>query len=95
MDAASGGAAVWWWLGVLTLLLVVAPLAVYLAERVRRRLDEIKGYADDILEHGVAVAGNLDPVPALAETRDLAKRVGGGLAGYVRSVDRLLGEGRP
>ena len=95
MDAASGGAAIWWWLGVLVLLLVVAPVVVFLAERVRSRLGEIKGYADDILEHGAAVAGNLDPVPALAETRDLVKRVGGGLADYVGSVDRLLGRGRP
>lgn len=95
MDAASGGAAVWWWLGVLALLLAVAPVVVFLAERVRGHLGEIKAYADDVLEHGVAVAGNLDPVPALAETRDLAKRVGSGLAGYVGSVERLLGKRRP
>jgi hypothetical protein len=43
-----------------------------------------------VLEHGLGIAGNLEPVPALAETRDLVKRVGGGLDEYAAAVDRLL-----
>jgi hypothetical protein len=90
MDAASGGAAVWWWLGVLALYLLVIPLVLLLVQRVLRHIQEIRGYADDILEHGVGITANLDPVPHLADTRDLVKRVGAGLAGYAAEVDRLL-----
>jgi hypothetical protein len=90
MDAASGGAAVWWWAGILVLLLVVIPTVLLLVQRVLRHISEIKHYAEDVLEHGLGIAGNLEPVPALAETRELVKRVGGGLGDYVASVDRLL-----
>ena len=90
MDAASGGAAVWWWIGILVLLLVVIPTVLLLVQRVLRHISEIKHYADDVLEHGLGIAGNLDPVPALAETRDLVGRVGAGLGEYVAAVDRLL-----
>jgi hypothetical protein len=91
MDAASGGAALWWWIGVLALLLVVIPLVLLLVQQVLRHIREIRGYADDLLEHGLGIAANLDPVPALADTRDLVKRVGGGLSGYAAVVGRLLG----
>jgi hypothetical protein len=90
MDAASGGAAVWWWIGVLALYLVVIPLVLLLVQQVLRHIGEIRSYAEDVLEHGVGIAANLDPVPALAGTRDLVKRVGGGLTEYAAVVDRLL-----
>jgi hypothetical protein len=90
MDAASGGAAVWWWAGILVLLLVVIPTVLLLIQRVLRHISEIKHYADDVLEHGLGIARNLEPVSALAETRDLVKRVGGGLGDYTDAVDRLL-----
>lgn len=91
MDAASGGAAVWWWIGVLALFLVVIPVVLLLVQRVLRDIGEIRDYADDIREHGAGVAANLEPVPALAETRDLVKRVSGRLVEYAATVDRLLG----
>jgi hypothetical protein len=91
MDAASGGAAVWWWIGILVLLLVVIPTVLLLIQQLLRHISEIKHYADDVLEHGLGIAENLEPVPALAETRDLVKRAGGGLGDYVAAVDRLLG----
>jgi hypothetical protein len=91
MDAASGGAAVWWWIGILVLLLVVIPTVLLLIQQLLRHISEIKHYADDVLEHGLGIAEKLEPVPALAETRDLVKRAGGGLGDYVAAVDRLLG----
>jgi hypothetical protein len=93
MDAASGGAAVWWWLGVVALYLVVIPLVLLLVQRVLRRIQEIRGYADDILEHGLGIAANLEPVPQLADTRDLVGRVRGGLERYASAVERLLRAG--
>jgi|GraSoiStandDraft_4_1057263.scaffolds.fasta_scaffold1555261_1 hypothetical protein len=90
MDAASGGAAVWWWLGVVALYLAVVPLVLLLVQRVLRRLKEIRGYADDILEHGLGIAANLEPIPQLADTRDLVERVRDGLGRYASAVERLL-----
>ena len=61
----------WWWIGNVVLFLVVIPLVVFLANRVLRPVREIKAYADDVLEHGVALTGTLDAVPKLVETRQL------------------------
>lgn len=90
MDAASGAAAVWWSIGIAALVLVVIPLVVFLAHRMLSHIVEIKRYADDVLEHGVAITANLAPVPALLETRARVKKVGAGLSAYAGSVDRML-----
>lgn len=86
----SVGAAVLWWIGLAVLFLVVIPLLLVLVVRVLTHLREIRDYAGDVLEHGVGITKNLEPVPALLETRDLVKGAGGGLARYVGAVDRLL-----
>lgn len=91
MDAASGAGAVWWWIGVGALFFVVIPFVLILAQRILQEVSEIRRYADDVLEHGVGITANLEPVPALVETRDLVKRVGGGLATYLKTVERMLG----
>lgn len=90
MDAASGGAAVWWWVGVIALFLVVAPVLVYLAHRLLAHIIEIHRYADDVRDNGAAITKNLEPIPVLAETRDLVKRLGTALGRYVRAVDGML-----
>jgi len=90
MDAASGAAAVWWSIGIAALVLVVIPLVAFLAHRMVKHIVEIKRYADDVLEHGVGITANLAPVPALLETRQKVKNVGGGLVTYAQSVDQML-----
>ncbi|MFP5299305.1 MAG: hypothetical protein ACLGHL_10000 [Actinomycetota bacterium] len=90
MDATSGAAGIWWAIGVIALFLIVIPLVAFLAHRLLQHIIEIKRYADDVLVHGVEITANLAPVPALVETRDRVKRVGGGLSGYAGYVDRLL-----
>ncbi len=90
MDAASGGAAVWWSIGIAALVLVVIPLVAFLAHRMVSHIVEIKRYADDVLDHGVAITANLAPMPVLLETRVLVKKVGAGLGAYAGSVDRML-----
>lgn len=80
----------WWWLGIVVLFIVIIPVVLLLAVRIVSHLTEIRGYAGDVLEHGVAVTGNLDPVPALVETRDLVKDAGTGLIAYAGHVQRLL-----
>lgn len=90
MDATSGLAAVWFWIAIVALFVVVIPVVVLLAHRLYTHVREIKEYADDVLEHGVGITANLEPVPALLQTRDLVKNVRAGLADYARAVDRML-----
>jgi hypothetical protein len=80
---------VWWWIGNAVLLLVVVPLVVFLANRVIGPAREIKRYGDDILEHGVALAGNLDPLPALQDTRAAVAEVKANAVTYLGALTRL------
>lgn len=77
-----------WWIGNAALLLVVAPLVVALATRIIRLLYEVHRYAEGILEHGVGLAGNLDPVPELVRTRELTDDVADAATRYVTALDR-------
>ncbi len=79
-----------WWIGNVIGLVVVIPLVAVLAQRVVRTLSEILRYGKDIAEHGELLAGNLDPVTALAETRDRAAEVKRNATNYVHALDRLV-----
>ncbi len=81
---------VWWWIGNVALFVVVIPLVVVLANSVVRPAVEIRRYADDILENGVLVTGNLDPIPALADTRRMIGETLAGVGRYGAALDRLL-----
>lgn len=80
-----------WWAANAVLLAIVVPVVLLLANRVLRLATEIRRYADDILDHGVALTGNLDPVPAVADTRDLVSAAKGLAVGYVGAAAPLLG----
>ena len=79
-----------WWIGNAVLLFAVVPTVLLLANRVLRPAIEIQRYADDILEHGVGLTENLEPVPAVAETRELVSAAKGLAVGYVGAVAPLL-----
>lgn len=81
---------VWWWIANLVGLLVVIPLVIFLANRVILPALEIRRYADEILDHGVRLTGTLDPLPALADTRDLVAQVKGNAVRYVTALDRVV-----
>jgi hypothetical protein len=71
-------------------LLVVAPLVVALASYVIRPALECARYADDILEHGVGITAAVEPVPALATTRELVGDVAHNADAYVGALRRLV-----
>ncbi len=79
-----------WWIGNAVLLFAVVPAVLLLANRVLRPAIEIQRYADDILEHGVGLTENLEPVPAIAETRDLVSSARTLAVGYVGAAGPLL-----
>lgn len=79
-----------WWIGNAVLLLVIVPFVLLLANRVIRPASEIERYAEDILEHGVNLTGHLDPVPAIADTRDLVAAAKGLAVRYLTAAGPLL-----
>lgn len=83
------GAALWW-LGLVVFFVLVVPVVIFLAARIVADLRKIRAYAADILEHGVGLAANLDPVPELATTRDLVRQVAAGIGRYAAAIRRLL-----
>lgn len=88
--AISGGAAVLWWLGLALVVLVVIPAVLLVASQIVRTLTEIRQYSDDILEHGLGLAGALDPLPELERTRALAAEVGTGFGRVASGLARVL-----
>lgn len=79
-----------WWIANVVGLAVVIPLVTLLANRVIRQAQEANRYADDILEHGLHLAANLEPVPALVDTRDEVRRVTERAVRYVTALDRMV-----
>jgi hypothetical protein len=79
-----------WWIANAVLILVVAPVVVWLANKLLRPTFEIKAYANDILDHGVALTGTLDAVPKLLTTQDLASQLRQGAERYSSAVRELM-----
>jgi hypothetical protein len=81
----------WWWLlGDIVLILVVAPTCIFFLNKVLRPIQEIKAYADDILEHGVGITSELDAVPKLGRTRDLVGQARQATDRYGSALQRVL-----
>jgi len=81
----STGGAILAWIG-LALGLVIALLVVKLFNNVLRPALEIRAYADDILEAGVAIATNLDGVTELERTDRLTSAVPGLAGAYLEQA---------
>jgi hypothetical protein len=81
-----------WWIGNAVLLVVVVPVLVALLNRILAALERIRGAADDILDGGVALTGELDDLPeSLATTQKTIHQVAVGAVRYAGSVGKLLG----
>ena len=80
----------WWWVGNAVLLLVVIPLVILIANRVVMPAVEIRNYANDILDNGILITGNLDPVPALIDTKRMVRETLEGVQRYGAALDRIL-----
>ena len=81
-----------WWIGVIILLVVVAPVLVALLSRVLGALERIRAAADDILSGGVALTAELDNTPSSLVTADhTVHDIAVGATRYAGSVATLLG----
>ncbi len=81
---------VWWLLGDIVLIFIVAPTCIFFLNKVLRPILEIRANADDILEHGVGITNELDSVPKLGRTRELAGQLRQAAQRYSAAVQRLL-----
>ncbi len=79
-----------WWIGNVLLLLVVIPVVLILADRLLRPIQEIRRYADDILDHGVGLTSTLDAVPRLVTTAELSATARGLVGRYGAALRRIL-----
>lgn len=79
-----------WWIANAVGLLVVIPLVVLLANRVIAEAVEIRKYADEILESGLRLTGNLDSLPALADTRDIVEETTANAVRYVTALNHRV-----
>lgn len=79
-----------WWIANVLALVVVVPVVILLANRVVRPAVEIQRYADDILEHGVGLTQNLEPIPALLDTRALVSEVTANAVRYVTALKPIV-----
>ncbi len=86
-----GWQVVLWWIGNIIFLFVVIPVVLLFLNRVLRPTMEINSYANDILEHGVALTGALDSVPKLLRTRELTGQVRQSAERYVSTLEGVMG----
>ena len=71
-------------------VVVVAPVVIILAARVLRPMVKISHDVDEIGKDGVALTGDLDPVPALLDTQRLVQELTGNAVAYLTALDPLI-----
>jgi hypothetical protein len=81
-----------WWVANLVLLVVILPVVIALLNKLLAAIEMIREACDDILRGGVALVGELTPVPDMLETTDnTIEAVKVGAVRYAGSVAALLG----
>ena len=75
-----------WWIGNAVLLVVVAPVVVVLLAGLLRQVQRLNRLADTVLEQGVSVTGQLDALPKLLTTQQLAAAANGLVGRYAGDV---------
>lgn len=71
-----------WWIGNAVLLLVVAPAVIVLLVGLLKQVNRLNRLGDRVLDQGVAVTSNLDALPRLLETQQLATAANGLVGRY-------------
>ena len=79
-----------WWIGNIIFIAVVIPAVVFFLNLVLRQILEVKSYADDVLDHGVALTATFDSVSNLTTTRELARATRENVSRYGAVVEQLV-----
>jgi len=78
------------WVGNAIFFFAIIPVVIHLLNGLMRPAVEIRKYADDVLENGVMLTGELDVVPQLLKTRDLIRQVNSGAGRYAAALEQVL-----
>jgi len=79
-----------WWIGNIVLLVVIAPVVVYLLRGVLDAARNVRGALDDIAVVGTEMVADLQPVLALRQTDTYVSYTAEGLARYGAALDEIL-----
>lgn len=79
-----------WWIGNLILLVVVAPVVVFLLRGVLLAAVSVRKALDAIAGVGTAMVSDLEPVPELLKTESYIAQTTQGLARYGAALDEIL-----
>ncbi len=83
-----------WWIGNIVLLVVVAPVVVYLLRGVLNAATSIVPSVRQIAQATAAGSKDLDAVPLLLTTQDQVAQTVAGVAGYGGSLDVILDDAK-
>jgi hypothetical protein len=79
-----------WWIGNIVLLVVIAPVVVFLLHGVLRAAASIPPTVDGIATTARAASKDLDAAPLLLTTQAQVEKTVAGLANYGGSLDVIL-----
>jgi hypothetical protein len=79
-----------WWIGDAVMLVVLAPVVVYLLNGVLKAARSIVPTVQEIATVAAAGSNDLDAVPLLLTTQDQVGRTVAGVANYGGSLDVIL-----
>ncbi len=78
-----------WWIANAVFLFVIVPVVVLILIQVLTPIRAIRAYADDIADHGGLFGPHLEATAELAQTRELVRKLNGGVVAYTRALDRI------
>ncbi len=79
-----------WWIGNVVLLVVIAPVVVYLLSGVLIAARTVRRAVDEIAVVGTKMVSDLEPVPELIKTESYVSQTTAGLARYGTALDEIL-----
>ena len=79
-----------WWIGDIVLLVVAAPIVVYLLSGVLKAARSITPSVRRIADTAAAGSKDLDAVPLLLTTQDQVRQTVAGIANYGGSLDVII-----
>ncbi|MBA2263009.1 MAG: hypothetical protein H0W03_10125 [Solirubrobacterales bacterium] len=79
-----------WWIGNVVLLVVIAPVVVFLLVGVVKAALAVRHALDNIAEVGTMMVADLEPVSDLVQTDRYVIQTTKGLARYGTALDEIL-----
>ena len=78
-----------WWIANAVFLFLIVPVVVLVLIQVLTPIRAIRAYADDIADHGGLFGPHLEATAELDQTRELVRKLNGGVVAYTRALDRI------